>query len=251
MIAPEELYQRVGTLLTNAPHFDERSGALFPQEDQWLGAAIAAIEMSNSLAPNSDPEEIKEAKTAVKVVVGHTTDVDLRAAGARQLMSLLRRALARLELIVPTAVVGAFVPAGDVYEAHKAVGDVLRTANDTVLLVDPCADDSLLSAYAVLAPEAVTVRILTDEKRFKPSLKPAYDMWKQQYKDTRPLDVRLSANLHDRLIIVDMKEAWTVGQSFKDLAIRQPTTISRTPQEIAELKIKTYETIWGDAYAMA
>ena len=57
--------------------------------------------------------------------------------------------------------------------------------------------------------------------------------------------------MHDRLIILDGERAWFVTQSFKDLAVRQPTTISRTPQEIAELKIKTYETIWGDAYAMA
>ncbi len=251
MSTPEELYQRVGALLTDVPNFDQNRGALNLEEDQWLGAAIAVIEMTNSLAPNPDLEEIRKAKAAVKQVVGHIYDMDFRAENARQVVSLLRRALARLELMVPIQIVGAFVPAGNVYEAHKVVGDVLKTATDAVFLVDPYADENILSAYAVQAPEKVAVRILTDKDKVKPGLKPAHEKWKQQYGDTRPLDVRLSANLHDRLIIVDTKEAWTVTQSFRDLAKTKPTTIVRTPQDIAELKIKTYETLWGDAYAMA
>lgn len=250
MSTPEELYQRAGALLTDIPNFMHQ-GPLDPTEDQWLAGAIAVIEMSQSLVLNPDHDEVKDAKAAVTQVNNHIVNVDFRTQNARHVVSTLRRALARLELIVPTAVVGAFVSAGDVYEAHKVVGDVLKTATDAVLLVDPYADESILDAYAVLAPETVAVRILTDEDKVRPGLKPAHEKWKKQYGDTRPLEVRVSRNLHDRLIIVDTKVAWTVTQSFKDLAVKKPTTIVHTPQDIAELKIKTYETIWGDAYAMA
>jgi hypothetical protein len=184
--------------------------------------------------------------------VSQTTNAYLRATNARALISVLRRVLGRLELQVQTEIVGAYVPAGDVDEAYKAVGDVLKTAANDILLVDPFADETILNAYADLAPDHIIVRILTDPDRYKPTLKTAHELWKRKYRDKRPLDVRLAkAPLHDRLIILDGERAWTVTQSFKDLAATHPATIVSTPNEIADLKIKAYQNIWGDAFAMA
>ncbi|MGA9442040.1 MAG: hypothetical protein WBV18_01230 [Methyloceanibacter sp.] len=251
MSTPETLYQRAGILLSDVPNF-ERQGTLSDVEDQWLAAAIAVIESASKIVTVPDVLEIFDAKYAAKVVVSQTTNAYLRATNARALISVLRRVLGRLELQVQTEIVGAYVPAGDVDEAYKAVGDVLKTAANDILLVDPFADETILNAYADLAPDHIIVRILTDPDRYKPTLKTAHELWKRKYRDKRPLDVRLAkAPLHDRLIILDGERAWTVTQSFKDLAATHPATIVSTPNEIADLKIKAYQNIWGDAFAMA
>jgi len=247
---PEELYQRAGVLLSDVPNF-QRQGPLSEEEDQWLAAAIAVIENAHEIVPLPDVLEIFDAKYAAKIVVSQTTNAYLRNTNASTLISLLRRVLGRLELQVQTEIVGAYVPAGDVDEAYKAVGDVLRTAASDILLVDPFADETILNAYADLAPDHILVRILTDPDRHKPTLRTAYKSWKEQYGDKRPLDVRLAkAPLHDRLIILDGGRAWTVTQSFKDLAATHPATIVSTPNEIADLKIKAYQDIWRDAVSM-
>lgn len=251
MSTPETLYQRAGILLSDVPNF-ERQGTLSDVEDQWLAAAIAVIESASKIVTVPDVLEIFDAKYAAKVVVSQTTNAYLRATNARALISVLRRVLGRLELQVQTEIVGAYVPVGDVDEAYKAVGDVLKTAANDILLVDPFADETILNAYADLAPDHIIVRILTDPDRYKPTLKTAHELWKRKYRDKRPLDVRLAkAPLHDRLIILDGERAWTVTQSFKDLAATHPATIVSTPNEIADLKIKAYQNIWGDAFAMA
>ena len=94
-------------------------------------------------------------------------------------------------------------------------------------MVDPYADANLLTDFAVLAPEGVQVMVLADKADHKPALKAAAERWVQQYGPSRPLRVRLapSKTLHDRLIIVDDRESWSVGQSFNALGKRAHTSL--------------------------
>jgi hypothetical protein len=66
---------------------------------------------------------------------------------------------------------------------------------------------------------------------------------------TRPLEIRLAParSLHDRLIIVDGAQAWTLTQSLKDFAARSPATIVKVDGETAGLKICAYDAIWRGA----
>ena len=65
----------------------------------------------------------------------------------------------------------------------------------------------------------------------------------------QPLDVRLGApgSLHDRLILIDGKTAFVLGQSFKDLATRAHTSLVRMPPDAGKLKIEAYELMWSSA----
>jgi hypothetical protein len=69
-------------------------------------------------------------------------------------------------------------------------------------------DEKALTDFAPLAPEGVTIRLLSDQREHKPSLPPATERWKGQHGQKRPLEVRLAAprTLHDRLIIIDAVE---------------------------------------------
>ncbi len=53
--------------------------------------------------------------------------------------------------------------------------------------------------------------------------------------------------LHDRAIFVDGKIAWTIGQSFNDLAKKSPTTLAKMPADVATDKIAAYEALWKSA----
>ena len=94
------------------------------------------------------------------------------------------------------------------------------------------------------------IKVLTTD-RYKATLQPAAARWRQQYAQNRPLAISVSdfKLLHDRLIMVDADrtKTWTLGQSFKDLAARSPTTIARTPPEIAMSKIDAYADLWKKA----
>ena len=98
----------------------------------------------------------------------------------------------------------------------------------------------------VLLIGCLTVRVLTEAVHSK-SLKPAAEHWRQQMK--QPLEVRLGAprSLHDRLILIDGKTAFVIGQSFKDLAARAHTSLVRMPPDAGNLKVEAYELMWSSA----
>ena len=165
---------------------------------------------------------------------------------ANRVTQILCRAFARAELNAPASVKGTFIAAGHTFDAFTAVGNVLKRAKTDILIVDPYADETVLSDYVILAPEDVTVRLLT-EANYKQSLKPAAERWEQQFGTKRPLYVRLAANkkLHDREIVIDGAEAWNVGQSLKDLAKKSLTGLSLQEKDLGARKIAAYEGIWN------
>jgi hypothetical protein len=202
-------------------------------------------------------------------------------------LALAHLALAKAELHAPAELQGAFIAAGHSFDAFAAVGKALGTATGDVFIIDPYADAKLLTDYAPLAPETVSVRVLTEATHSK-ALKPAAEHWRQQMQ--QPLEVRLGARavdawsldtghcsyivmeehslsdaahpltalfptlrwrwprtLHDRLILIDGKTAFVLGQSFKDSATRAHTSLVRMPPDAGKLKIEAYELMWSSA----
>src|SRR5260370_10092370 len=149
------------------------------------------------------------------------------------IVAILHRTFARAELVAPVAAQGSFIPVGASFTAVAALTKIFETATTSVLIVDPYADANLLTDFAVLVPEGVRVMVLADKAQPKPALLPTAQAWAQQHGQTRPLEVRLAPEkgIHDRLIIVDDREAWTVGQSFNALAKRAPTSMVRVDPE--------------------
>ena len=172
--------------------------------------------------------------------------VSVHTDAAHKIMSILHRTLARAERAAPVAAQGAFIPVGASYTAVDVLMKIFGTATASVLIVDPHADANLLSDFVLLVPEGVRVMVLA-KARPKPALLPAAKAWLQQYGQARPLEVRLAPEhgIHDRLIIVDDRDAWTVGQSFNALAKHAPTSMGRVADpETAEMKIAAHRSIW-------
>jgi hypothetical protein len=191
-IDPESLYVQLGRLVETMP--DLARGPISAETNQWLGRAAALVEASGDVA---DFATLKVAAQNLGTV--------LRETNAQTIVAIVHRALARAELKAPAAAQGAFIAVGESFAALAAVSKILATARQSVLIVDPYADAKALTDFAVLVPENVFVRVLSDAGTVKPSLKPAAESYVKQYGATRPLEIRLAParSLHDRLIIVD------------------------------------------------
>lgn len=206
---------------------------------RWLGRATALIEQGGN---GLDQATFKVAVENLHSTLTYHNHV-------QQITAILYRTLARVELQAPPTSRGAFIPVGETFSAFTALSKILAEAQRTVLFVDPYADSNLLTDFAVLVPEGVTTLILADASVNKPMLAPAVRLWVKQYGSTRPLEVRLAParSLHDRLIIIDERTSWSVGQSFNALAARAPTSILRADSETAHLKIQAHCLIWQGA----
>jgi hypothetical protein len=193
-IDPESLYMQLGRLVETMP--DLNKPKLSDADHQWLGKLDAL------LMAGRDPMNIAALRTKVDWLGGEAT---FRAKAAQEIAMVLHRALAAAELNAPVAVSGAFIPAGNAFDAMAAVGKVLSTGNQSALIVDPYMDEKALTDFAPLAKEGVAIRLLADQRGHKPTLRPAQSRWATQWGGRRPLEVRLApaGKLHDRLIIVD------------------------------------------------
>jgi hypothetical protein len=243
-IDPESLYRQLGQLVADTPADLAGSGPISADTHRWLGRAAALIEA-----------QPKDAGATVDWA-GFTVCSDgltshLRQGHVHRIMAILHRALARAELNAPAGVRGAFVAVGAEFDALQAIGKVLREATKDVLFVDAYMDATVLTDFAVLAPEGVLIRLLTDGFYTKSAtMQPPTERWTTQYGAKRRLEVKLTAPrlLHDRLIIVDTgARVWSLTQSLKDFAARSPASVLRVEGDLARLKVEAYEQMWVNA----
>ncbi|WP_426050360.1 hypothetical protein [Brevundimonas sp. SL161] len=245
-LTSEAIYHQIGALLASPPDlvaFDANY-TLPTTTIQWLGRASALVRIAK-------PVGLDYVKFD-----GHVENLvaTMNAKGAsRQIILSLHRLLSELELQLPAASQGAFVSPGAQFDAFSAIARILGEAGRDVLIVDPYMDASAVVDFAGLAPEGVSVRLLTDQGSMKPALLPAADRWIGQYGTARPLQVRATTPmlLHDRLLIVDGSTAWILTQSLKDFAKRAPATIQRADPEMAAMKVAAFEAAWDGAEAIA
>lgn len=241
----EALYAQLGRIIESAPDLKQRLPLnprtspqyldIFPAQMQWLGRARALA------------KEALGADAEFGRAMDHLRPN--RAWAADQIMQLLYRALAVVEMELPAPSTGAYIPAGNSFDALKAVQRVFETAQSDILIVDPYMDEKILTDFAVLAKAGTSLRLLTDSGSFKASLRPALKYFQQQYGADRPLEVRAAPprSLHDRMIATDGARIWTVGQSFNALAARAPTSFVEVDKETAALKMAAYDDVWGAA----
>jgi len=85
----------------------------------------------------------------------------------------LYKVLAGAELKAPAAAQGAFIPAGNRFDAFSAITKVLQSAKHDVFIVDPYLDETVMTVFGGSVPDGITLRLLSDEASVKASLTPA------------------------------------------------------------------------------
>lgn len=109
------------------------------------------------------------------------------------------------------------IKAGESYTARKILREIFKKAKQSIAIQDNYVDETL---FVLLEPfkqenESLQVRVLTTSK-FTPSFKSDLMAFNKQYGDTEAR-VHKVENCHDRFIIIDGKELYHSGHSFKNL----------------------------------
>jgi hypothetical protein len=199
-----------------------------PSNMAWFGRAFAALNKWNSI-------QAIYAQQYVDEIFNVRIAPDLNNGLARYSMVLHQAHNdLRMEIGSSPAVVGQ----GMVFEYFDAVRKIIETASVDILFVDPYLDAEFVSRYLFHVRAGTRIRLLGRHK--VDSLTAALDMWTRQTGSM--VELRLSANLHDRYVIVD-GSCYQSGASFKDGAKAAPTTLTQIT-DAGPAVIQAYEKIW-------
>ncbi|MBW4360542.1 ORF6N domain-containing protein [Flavobacterium taihuense] len=100
---------------------------------------------------------------------------------------------------------------GQVFDAYTFVSDIIRSASNSILLIDNYVDDTVLillgkrnnNVTATIYTKSISNQLRLDVQRFN-----------SQYP---PVEVEVFSNAHDRFLIIDNTELYHIGASLKDL----------------------------------
>lgn len=100
---------------------------------------------------------------------------------------------------------------GQIYDAYSLIIDIIKTAQERILIIDNYIDDTILKMLAKKNKNVEAV-ILTSEKSNISKL----DIEKFN-KEYSILKLAKTNKFHDRFMIIDNKELYHIGASLKDL----------------------------------
>ncbi|QDK32581.1 hypothetical protein [Sphingomonas sp. IC081] len=234
----EALYHQLGQIISDEPNIPTGGGRGSIEILQWLGRAEALIEQVSGIVDHS-----KFGTLRTTMLTATLTDAETQM---RHIRGLLYTALAKAELSAPATAKGAFIPAGNSFDALTAIAGVLRECEGSVLIVDPYMDAIALTDFLPMVKEGVSLRLLASGKQKNAGLPEAVERWKMQYAQARPIELRLAAPklLHDRLIMDDVS-VWSLSQSFNAIALRSPAMVQRVGADIASAKREAFIDMWN------
>ena len=204
-----------------------------PENFAWLGRVAAVIALWN-------PSQSMPVGMALHKF--HERDARTANIGWREIMTLLNQARADLRMQT-TGPVSAAIPSGLVFDYFDEVRKIVELAKDDVLFVDPYLDAAFVSRYLPHVSAGVSIRLLTGDKKLA-SLLPAVDVFSHQH--AVKIAVRSASGLHDRHVLIDKRECYQSGASFKDGGRFAPTTLTQITDAFAAV-LKTYENAWSAA----
>ena len=103
---------------------------------------------------------------------------------------------------------------GQIFDAYSFVSNLIRSANNSIILIDNYIDDTVLTLFAKRKKD-INVVILT--KNINKQLSLDLKKYNKQYPG---VVLKEFAKAHDRFLILDEKEVYHFGASLKDLGKR-------------------------------
>ena len=161
-------YQLLDELFGSMPGFEE--GAPVSEADYlWLGRATALIDLHGDI---QDKEEFRKAARSLSGL-----EHDQHVQTIKYIVSIT---LKKSELSLPMGSHSSFIPAGGVFQAYSRFGQIIRKARKEVILVDPYADQIILTDFASQISERIEIKVLTNNSN-KHSLRAALSRWIREY----------------------------------------------------------------------
>ena len=235
---PEQASAIIADLIEHAPPFDRAAGKLSVDEMKWIGRVDAILQEV------AGPIICVEFSTARKSLFSLTHD-------RNRLLLPLYQAHALVELKLPVAAQGSYIPPGDKWNGYSAVVKLLSERTEAALVIDPYMDGTFITDFVPLATKMQAIYGLTSN-RYEASLKAASERWMSDRKPEQPISIRVAdtKQLHDRLVIFGPAEVYLISQSLKDIGAKSPASIQRAAPEIAAEKAAHYTALWEEAASL-
>ncbi|MCT7614772.1 virulence RhuM family protein [Aliarcobacter butzleri] len=100
---------------------------------------------------------------------------------------------------------------GQIYDSYSFINDLLKLANNEVILIDNYVDDTVLTLFS----KYQNINFIIYTNNISKQLKLDFEKYSKQYKN---ITLKTFKSSHDRFLIVDKKEIYHIGASLKDLA---------------------------------
>ncbi|HSB16350.1 MAG TPA: hypothetical protein VLE22_18010 [Bryobacteraceae bacterium] len=154
--------------------------------------------------------------------------------------ALLRSLISTLRLQIPEAEIKGVYEPGDEYSFYRDLSSLIQATTQDILIVDAYLDEQLFNLYVSKVPDRATVRILSGK------IGPNVETVARMYANNRPLEMRSTANVHDRAIFLDQR-GWVIGQSIKDAARKKPTYLIELTEPSLTAARDAHNRIWAAA----
>lgn len=161
---------------------------------------------------------------------------------AGKILTILHNAIASLEIELGGVHGAQVFQPGQHYDVHKAITGGVALATASLMIVDPYLDETVVDRYLVAVQQAVGVRLLAGQYAAK--LKPAANAFAKQHGVAIELRKAPPKATHDRVLVVDGKLCFVLGQSIKDAAQASMTYLASLDPEASALKAAYYQAIW-------
>ncbi len=100
---------------------------------------------------------------------------------------------------------------GQVFDAYTFVSDLIRSAKQSIILIDNYIDDTVLTHFT---KRKMSVKATIFTKNVSKQLQLDIEKHNAQYE---PIVIKTFKEAHDRFLIIDKKEVYHFGASLKDL----------------------------------
>ncbi len=100
---------------------------------------------------------------------------------------------------------------GQIFDAYNFVSNLVRKANNSIILIDNYIDDSILTLFIKRNNE---VKVIIYTENISKQVKLDVEKYNSQYE---PIEIKEIKNIHDRFLIIDNEEVYHFGASLKDL----------------------------------
>ena len=158
--------------------------------------------------------------------------------------ALLHSLIKPLELQLPEEEVQGVYESGDEYAFYRDLSSLVESATKDILIVDAYLDEEVFNLYVDKVPDGVTVRILSTK------IGPNVETVAKKCAKTRPLELRSSRRIHDRMVFTDQR-GWVIGQSIKDAAQKKPTYLIELNEPSLTAIRSAHDEIWKEANIIA
>ncbi len=240
-ISADQCVSILGQALSNRPAETYSDDAL-----NWFADVAAAVTAYNPITA----VRINSLLSSVSQVDSGSNDLAMRRRfnACAEFMVEARAIYTRLRLET-NSFTSAQVAQGQVHNYFEEVRRLIGAATSEILFIDPYLDAEFVTRYLPQVPSGVSVKLLTSEAKAA-VMSGSLAAYRGQYGGAIELRVLPDRSLHDRHLVVDGRDVWQSGASFKDGARNAPTSITQIV-DIAPDMIRAHESRWQSARAVA